>query len=63
MADVAPNRSLAQSTCFLLTLLLFLYATWLGLRSGAFESGRLSHLEKPIWQFNQWWLDRMDLGV
>jgi phenylpropionate dioxygenase-like ring-hydroxylating dioxygenase large terminal subunit len=34
-------------------------AVWAGLSSGSFESGRLSTLEKPIWQFNQWWLDRM----
>ena len=34
-------------------------ATWRGLRSDAFEQGRLSPLEKPIWQFNQWWLDCM----
>ena len=34
-------------------------AVWAGLSDRSFESGRLSMLEKPIWQFNQWWLDRM----
>ena len=34
-------------------------AVWAGLSDRSFESGRLSILEKPIWQFNQWWLDRM----
>jgi phenylpropionate dioxygenase-like ring-hydroxylating dioxygenase large terminal subunit len=34
-------------------------AVWAGLADRSFESGRLSTLEKPIWQFNQWWLDRM----
>jgi phenylpropionate dioxygenase-like ring-hydroxylating dioxygenase large terminal subunit len=34
-------------------------AVWTGLRSRSFESGRLSLLEKSIWQFNQWWIDRM----
>jgi len=34
-------------------------ATWAGLRSGCFESGPLCSLEKPIWQFNQWWSERM----
>ena len=34
-------------------------ATWRGLQARSFEQGRLSPLEKPIWQFNQWWLDRM----
>ena len=34
-------------------------AVWAGLRSRSFEPGRLSPLEKPIWQFNQWWLQRM----
>lgn len=34
-------------------------AVWSGLASRAFESGRLSPLEKPIWQFNQWWIERM----
>ena len=34
-------------------------AAWAGLRSRSFESGRLSLLEKPIWQFNQWWIECM----
>ena len=34
-------------------------ATWAGLRSGCFEAGPLCSLEKPIWQFNQWWGERM----
>lgn len=34
-------------------------AVWAGLNSRSFEPGRLSPLEKPIWQFNQWWLERM----
>jgi phenylpropionate dioxygenase-like ring-hydroxylating dioxygenase large terminal subunit len=34
-------------------------AVWAGLDSRSFEAGPLSHLEKPIWQFNQWWMDRM----
>ncbi len=33
--------------------------TWAGLNSRSFTQGRLSRLEKPIWQFNQWWLERM----
>ncbi len=33
--------------------------TWSGLGARSFESGPLCPLEKPIWQFNQWWLDRM----
>ena len=34
-------------------------AVWSGLGSRAFDSGRLSPAEKPIWQFNQWWIERM----
>ncbi len=34
-------------------------AAWAGLSSGSFEAGRLSPLEKTIWQFNQWWIERM----
>ncbi len=34
-------------------------ATWAGLGARSFESGRLCPLEKPIWQFNQWWIERM----
>ena len=32
---------------------------WAGLNTRSFEGGRLSHLEKAIWQFNQWWINRM----
>ncbi len=35
-------------------------AVWSGLGSRSFEAGRLSHLERSIWQFNQWWIARMD---
>jgi phenylpropionate dioxygenase-like ring-hydroxylating dioxygenase large terminal subunit len=38
-------------------------AVWAGLLSGSFESGRLSLLEKPIWQFNRWWSERMVDGA
>jgi Rieske 2Fe-2S family protein len=34
-------------------------AVWAGLTSRSVESGRLSHLERSIWQFNQWWIERM----
>jgi phenylpropionate dioxygenase-like ring-hydroxylating dioxygenase large terminal subunit len=34
-------------------------ATWSGLAARSFDSGVLGPLEKPIWQFNQWWIDRM----
>jgi hypothetical protein len=34
-------------------------AVWTGLMSRSVESGRLSHLERSIWQFNQWWIRRM----
>ena len=34
-------------------------ATWNGLGARSFASGRLGPLEKPIWQFNQWWIERM----
>ncbi len=30
-----------------------------GLESGHFERGRLSHLEKAIWEFNRWWWEKM----
>ena len=30
-----------------------------GLADRSFESGPLGPLEKPIWQFNQWWIERM----
>lgn len=32
---------------------------WEGLNAPLTEQGRLSPLEKSIWQMNQWWLDRM----
>lgn len=32
---------------------------WSGLRAPLTEQGRLSPLEKGIWQLNQWWLDEM----
>ncbi len=38
-------------------------ATWSGLNARSFEQGMLSPLERPIWQFNQWWLDRVDDGA
>ena len=34
-------------------------ATWAGLNARSYEAGRLAPLEKPIWQFNQWWMERM----
>lgn len=34
-------------------------ATWRGLNARSFEAGVLGPLEKTIWQFNQWWLERM----
>ena len=34
-------------------------SVWSGLGSPSFDSGRLSTLEKAIWQFNQWWTERM----
>lgn len=38
-------------------------ATWAGLRARSFTQGVLGPLEKPIWQFNQWWLERMADGI
>ena len=38
-------------------------AVWSGLASRAFDTGRLCPLEKPIWQFNQWWIERMTGAV
>lgn len=35
---------------------------WAGLNAPETQQGRLSPLEKPIWQLNQWWLERMGLG-
>ena len=32
---------------------------WAGLNAPLARPGYLSQLEKSIWQFNQWWLDRM----
>ena len=34
-------------------------SVWAGLHARSFETGRLSPVEKPIWQFNQWWIERM----
>lgn len=34
-------------------------AVWEGLQSRCAKPGRLSILEKAIWQFNQWWLEQM----
>ena len=34
-------------------------SVWSGLTSGSFGTGRLSLLEKPTWQFNHWWAERM----
>lgn len=36
-------------------------ATWAGLRSPCYRAGRLGPLERPLWQFGQWWLDRIGL--
>ena len=33
---------------------------WRGLNAPLTRQGRLSQLEKSIWQLNQWWLDRME---
>lgn len=37
-------------------------SVWLGLTAPLTEQGRLSPLEKSIWQFNQWWLKKMSLA-
>jgi phenylpropionate dioxygenase-like ring-hydroxylating dioxygenase large terminal subunit len=34
-------------------------AAWAGLQATSYAGGRLAPLEKPIWQFNQWWIERM----
>ena len=34
-------------------------ATWAGLNTRTYTQGRLSLLEKTIWQFNQWWAETM----
>jgi len=34
---------------------------WQGINSRLFQPGRLSPLERSIWQFNQWWLKKMSL--
>jgi phenylpropionate dioxygenase-like ring-hydroxylating dioxygenase large terminal subunit len=36
-------------------------ATWAGLQARSYQAGRLAPLEKPLWQFNQWWIERMAL--
>ena len=33
-----------------------------GVRSRYAERGRMCHLERPLWQFRQWWEERMGLG-
>ena len=38
-------------------------AVWAGLASRTFDTGPLCPLEKPIWQFNQWWTERMEAAV
>lgn len=32
---------------------------WAGLNSRSFDTGPLCSLEEPIWQFNQWWIEKM----
>ncbi len=32
---------------------------WAGLNSRSFDVGPLCSLEEPIWQFNQWWIEKM----
>ncbi len=34
-------------------------ATFAGLSARSYDAGRLGPLEKPLWQFNQWWIERM----
>jgi hypothetical protein len=34
-------------------------SVWGGLNSRQAEPGRLSHLEKALWQLNKWWIERM----
>ncbi len=34
-------------------------ATWAGLNARSYRAGRLGPLEKPLWQFNRWWIERM----
>jgi len=34
-------------------------ATWAGLNTPTYSQGRLSLLEKTIWQFNQWWAEKV----
>lgn len=34
-------------------------AAWRGLTSPSAVPGRLCHLERTLWQFNQWWIERM----
>ena len=33
---------------------------WEGLKAPLTKQGRLSPLEKSIWQMNQWWLEKMN---
>lgn len=34
-------------------------AVWAGLNTRSFDTGLLNPLERSIWQFNQWWIERM----
>lgn len=34
-------------------------AVWAGLNARSYDSGPLSPFERSIWQFNQWWIERM----
>jgi phenylpropionate dioxygenase-like ring-hydroxylating dioxygenase large terminal subunit len=38
-------------------------ATWAGLGAPSYAGGVLAPLEKSIWQFNQWWIERMTGGA
>lgn len=38
-------------------------AVWRGIRAPSAVAGRLSPLERSLWQFNQWWLSHMDGAV
>ena len=33
--------------------------TWSGLQARSFDAGVLAPLEKPLWRFNQWWIEKM----
>jgi Rieske 2Fe-2S family protein len=34
--------------------------TWAGLQARSYRTGRLGPLEKPLWQFNRWWIEQME---